>query len=76
MTNEYSLEQPITVGSIWRNNDPYPGECSIIIGMPVDNMPGFYECIKCDCNKYPELKGTVEYKHIDDILTYYHIISK
>ena len=41
--------QPITIGSVWRNNDPYEGECSFIIGLPVKNSPGYYECVMCDC---------------------------
>lgn len=67
--------QPITIGSVWRNNDPYEGECSFIIGLPVKNSPGYYECVMCDCVKYPSLKGQVEHKHIDSILKSYHLIS-
>ena len=57
--DEDILQQPISVGSAWRNNDPYEDECDIIIGSPVEDMPGYYECVKCKCNKRPSLKGTV-----------------
>lgn len=63
----------IKLGSVWVNNDRYEGEGEIIIGKFLGK--GWIQCIHANHTKYPVLNGSVEMKHEDDILRYYHKVS-
>lgn len=58
----------------WKSLNPYPGEGEIIIASNPDEY-GFVKCIHALHQRHKSLNGSVEEKHISDILRSYGIVK-